>query len=354
MMKFRFLVAAHLLAVFMLPASMPTARAVTVDMVAVGNRGNAHDTTGFGGVPYEYRIGMHEITIGQYAAFLNAVAATDTYGLYHAGMGTDLKVAGISRLGSPGDYTYSVMWNSGPATNRPITYVSWFDAARFANWMHNGQPSGSQVVATTETGAYTLNGATTGIAVARNSSAQFFIPNENEWYKAAYYDPTLNSGFGGYHSYATRSNTAPGNAIGPAANQANYFTGVYSVSQTAELANRNYLTDVGAFANSSSYYGTFDQSGNAWEWNDIDGLPFTSRGLRGGLWRADATHLTTTARFSNSSSAENYDYGFRLASPVAVPEPGTWVIGLTGVGCVGWGAIRRRRGKAATVAANAA
>ena len=57
------------------------ARAITYDLVAVGNAGNANDTTGFGAVAYPYQIGKYHVTISQYAAFLNAVAATDTYSL---------------------------------------------------------------------------------------------------------------------------------------------------------------------------------------------------------------------------------------------------------------------------------
>jgi hypothetical protein len=173
-----------------------SANAVTIKTVAVGNPGNAHDpATGdlYGGVGYEYRIGKHEVTIGQYTEFLNAVAADDTYSLYNASMATDLNIAGIARSGSAGNYAYSVIGSP----NRPVTYVSWGDAARFANWLHNGQPTGSQNASTTEDGAYTLNGATLAIAlnaVQRNAGAKWFIPTENEWYKAAYYQPVGQGG----------------------------------------------------------------------------------------------------------------------------------------------------------------
>ena len=60
---------------FLLGAAI-AAQAITVDMVAVGNAGNSPDTTGYGEVDYSYQIGKYEITAGQYAAFLNAVAAT--------------------------------------------------------------------------------------------------------------------------------------------------------------------------------------------------------------------------------------------------------------------------------------
>jgi formylglycine-generating enzyme len=327
------------------------AQAVTYNLVTVGNPGNANDTTGYGRVAYSYQIGKYDVTIGQYAEFLNKVAATDTYGLYNTRMATDLNVAGISRSGSPGSYTYSVINNGGNSGSRPITYVSWFDSARFANWMANGQPAGAQNSTTTEDGAYNVNGATSGNAVAKNATnpntglaPSFYMPLENEWYKAAYYSPVLNSGSGGYYTYATQSNATPGNVIGSGANQANYFNGVYSVTQSAEdsLSSQNYLTDVGAFTASASYYGTFDQSGNVFQWNDLTGAPGSFRGLRGGFWDVPAFYLSSSNWFSDVPSNGDNNIGFRLAAPVAVPEPSTWVMGLAGLACVSWRGVRRR------------
>jgi formylglycine-generating enzyme required for sulfatase activity len=286
------------------------------------------------------------VTIGQYAAFLNAAAKSDPYSLYSTSMATDLNSAGISRTGASGSYTYSVIGPAGstPAGasspgNRPIAYVSWFDAARFANWMHNGQGSGS-----TETGAYTLNGATSGTAPARNAGAQFYLPTENQWYKAAYYKGGGTNA--GYWDYATQSDTDPGNTIGSAANQANYINSVYSVTRSSSYSSgQNYLTEVGAYTNSQSAYGTFDQSGNVMEWNDLTGAAGTSRGLRGGGWDWNgAISLSSPFRVTDATSADSYfiGNGFRLASPVAVPEPSTWVMGLAGIACAGWRAVRRR------------
>jgi formylglycine-generating enzyme len=334
---------------------------VTYDLVPVGNPGNANDpATGdlYGGVAYDYQIGKYEVTIGQYTDFLNAVAKTDTYSLYSTDMGSDQNIRGISQTGTSGAFTYSVIAPSGttPAgasspANRPITYVSWFDSARFANWVANGQPTGAQTSTTTENGAYALSGTTSGDAVAKNAinpntsaAPSFYIPLENEWYKAAYYSPVLNSGSGGYYTYATQSNATPGNVIGSAANQANYFNGVLSVTQSASYsASQNYLTDVGAFTNSASFYGTFDQSGNVYQWNDLTGAAGSSRGLRGGYWSASASGLSSSVRDTSVPSFENSVIGFRLASPVAVPEPSTWVMGLAGIACVAWRAVRRRR-----------
>ena len=320
------------------------AELITIDMVTVGNPGNANDTGGTdnGAVAYSYQIGKYDVTIGQYTAFLNAVAATDTYSLYNASMTTNLNVAGISRAGSSGSYTYSVINNGGNSANRPITFVSWFDAARFANWMTNDQGGPG----TTETGAYTLNNATSGVAPAKTPGAAFYIPTENEWYKAAYYSPALNSGSGGYYDYATQSDSAPGNTIGTGSNQANYYTGgKYSVTQSSsQSSSQNYLTDVGAFSGSGSFYGTFDQSGNVYQWNDLDGVAGSSRGIRGGSWSDSSQfHLSSSNRFPFAPSSERELLGFRLASPVAVPEPSTYAMALAGLACGGYTMFRRRK-----------
>ncbi len=296
-------------------------------LVTVGNPGNKKDGTGFGAVNYRYKIGKYHVTIQQYAEFLNTVAKTDTYGLYNSKMGTNLNSAGINRSGSSGNFTYKVMHNSGNSANCPITYVTWFNAARFANWMANGQPHGSQNSSTTENGAYVLNGAINGPAAAKNSinpntgaGPTYYIPLENEWYKAAYYNPKLNRGTGGYYSYATQSNTAPGNSIGNKLNQANYFiaNGVgFAVTQSLFFAygTQNYLTDVGAFTGSPSFYGTYDQNGNVDQWNDLDGLPSLYRGLRGGFYFAGSTPMSSTL-FAKSVATNSYNGGgFRLASP---------------------------------------
>ena len=332
-----------------------SAVAGTVDytMVTVGNPSNANDTGGgeIGAVNYSYQIGKYDVTIGQYTAFLNAADpnGTNPNGLYDSLMGTDLNIAGISyAAGASAGSKYSVMANSGNSGNRPITYVSWFDAARFANWMTNGQGNGS-----TETGAYNLATAAAGVAPAKTPGAAFYIPNESEWYKAAYYSPTLNGGNGGYYTYATQSDTVPGNVVGSTANQANYNNGVYSVTQSSsKIGSQNYLTDVGAFTNSGSYYGTFDQSGNVNQWNDLDGTAGSGRGLRGGDWDSvGAFYVSSSLSGSNDPSIKYYNAGFRLASPVSAPsavpeiDPNglSAVLGLIigGLGCL----ERRRSGR---------
>ena len=308
---------------------------VNIETVTVGDAGNAADTTGYGAVADVFNIGKYEVTIGQYTTFLNSVASvkSDSYivNLWNPNMATDFNSAGISRsgsgtLGSP--YSYSVI-GSG---NRPIAYVSWFDAARFANWVNNGAING----ASTETGAYTLNGATSGVGFTKNVGVAWWIPSENEWYKSAYYKGSGTDA--GYWFYPTQSDDAPGNAIGGSANQANYYEGDYAVTQSASYSStQNYLTEAGVFSNSGSAYGTFDQAGNVWEWNDA--VTSSSRGLRGGSWFYDVGDLRSSFRSSSVPTLEGVTVGFRVAS---VPEPSTYALLLmTGAGAL-WLARRRR------------
>jgi len=64
--------------VFNLPSGQ-----TNLQFVTVGDPGNAPDTTGFGAVPYTYQMGKFDVTVAQYTQFLNAVAKTDTYGLFN-------------------------------------------------------------------------------------------------------------------------------------------------------------------------------------------------------------------------------------------------------------------------------
>jgi len=270
---------------------------VTMDWVTVGNPGNAADTTGYGAVSYAYQIGKYEVTNAQYGAFLNAAAQTDSYGLYNSIMSS----YGITRSGSSGSYSYSV---TGALANRPVVFVSWFDAARMANWMMNGQGSGS-----TEMGAYTLNGATSGIVLA-NAGAQVYIPTQDEWYKAAYYNATSQT----YSLYPNGQNTIT-------TADANYSS--------------SGSTDVGTYSGDPSSYGTFDQGGNVHEWNDA--VQGSLRRIRGGAY--SDSHWTMQSLYPSNvpPSAEGDTIGFRLAS---VPEPSSLVLTMLASGVM---LIRRKR-----------
>ena len=292
---------------------------VNIDFVTVGDPGNApdqaYDEPAFGSVGYVYSIGKFEVSLHEYTAFLNAVAATDPFNVFwNSQMETDLNIAGISRSGSDGSFSYSVIGDG----NRPVSYVSWYDAARFVNWLHNGQPIGAQGAGTTETGAYNLvDFDPDGSNFLKSADARYWIPSEDEWYKAAYYDPSASGPEDDYWLYPTRSDSLPGNQIGAGANQANFYDGDYSVTQSpSNDSSQNYLTPGGSYSASASYYGTFDQGGNVLEWTDEEERFLMH--TRGGSWDREE-HIMRASVYGTS---ERYDklpgYGFRVAT---VPEP---------------------------------
>ncbi len=212
--------------------------------------GSPDHSSGYGSVAYNYAMGTYDVTAAQYVQFLNAVARTsDPYGLYNPLMGgatsgpytTDPGdpigqttqwvtigsggynypvTCGITRSGTVGSYSYALSTSAAANLgsppiptgngNFPINWDNWGDAARFCNWLENGQPTGQEGPGTTETGTYTLNGATTVqqlFTVTKNPGATYWIPTENEWYKAAYYKTGGTNA--GYWTYTTKSNTSP-------------------------------------------------------------------------------------------------------------------------------------------------
>jgi|CXWL01.1.fsa_nt_gi formylglycine-generating enzyme required for sulfatase activity len=328
---------------------------ITIDTVPVGNPGNAGELTGtgaggfgltatVGAVSYDYRIGTYEVTNDQYVEFLNNKAVSDPLGLYNANMNSNPR-GGITQNGVSGGYSYMSKPNMG---DKPVNYVSWYDTIRFANWLHNGQGTGD-----TETGAYTLLGGTpapsNGASIIRNPGATWFLTNENEWYKAAYHQPAAQGGDSDdYWLYPTASNTIPtiaaanpmGVILNPGSNVANYDLGADWNS-----LNGNVTTVGSAGLSSAGFYGTFDQGGNLWEWNEFS---FGSgvRGARGGGWGIPELGTSgqdlaayTRGSVGNSvggSSYEANDTGFRVAT---IPEPGTLSLLLFG----GLTLLRRRR-----------
>ena len=322
--------------VFALALAARSALAVTIPTVPVGDLGNPNDpATGnhYGGVGYAYNVGTTEVTVGQYTAFLNAVAATDTYSLYNPSMATDMNVAGISRSGASGSYTYGVIGSA----NHPVTYVSFWDAARFANWLDNGQPTGAQGAGTTESGAYHDVGNSALFAFGRNVGATWFIPTENEWYKAAYYQPAAKGGdTDSYWAYPMKNNSVPYSDQPPGATPnntrvanfyqddgvANGYSDGYAVTGSVDYSDsQNYLTDVGAYTSSPSFYGTFDQGGNVSEWNETGSLG-SSHAVRGGYWDNDPIELRSFRPAAFDPSYEDFFIGFRVASMPLVNMPG--------------------------------
>lgn len=301
------------------------ARAVTIDWSPVGNPSNASDpATGslYGAVGYTYKIGTHDVTNAQYAEFLNTKDpnGANTLALWNGGM-ADAEFGGINF--APGNANGSKYTLVTGAQNHPVTFVTWFDTVRFANWLNNGQGNGD-----TETGAYTLlhDGFPTPTptpsnanTITRNAGATMFLPSESEWYKAAYYDPNTSS----YNLYPTSNSLIP-NASRPTAmpNSANY---AHAVGK---------LTDVGAYTGTTSPYGAFDMGGNAEQWTESSSIP-GFRTLRGGDFASDFFVMNRFNPMDSDPATALSVLGFRVAE---IPEPSGLVLaafGFTGL-AGGW------------------
>jgi sulfatase modifying factor 1 len=303
------------------------APAVTIEWASIGNPGNPADAPSptkcfvpeCGSVPYDYRIARYETTNERYAEFLNAVDpdGSNALSLYNANMDSDAIAGGISFVsGNPPGEKYLA---KAGFESRPVTYVSFYDALRFANWLDNGQGAGD-----TETGAYTLLGGeatpSNGLTVTRNAGANVFLTSENEWYKAAYYSPG-----GVYFDYPTGTDTPTGCVL-PNADTGNSANCSDAVGMP---------TNVGEYGQSASPYGTFDQGGNVAEWNESV-VVGTRRGFRGGGVGGSNTELRVQNPRDADPTTELYFLGFR----VAAPEPGPGLLGITAVVCL---ALQRSR-----------
>jgi hypothetical protein len=279
--------------------SLP-AQAVTIDWVPIGNANNPADTltncwgANCGSVNHAYYISKYEVANAQYAEFLNAKAASDPLDLYHPSMGV---FGFITRSGVSGSFTYTA---EGEFENKPVTFVSFYDALRFSNWLNNGQGS-----ADTETGAYTLLGGTAtpsnGPTVTRGG-ADIFLPSENEWYKAAYYSPG-----GVYFEYPTGTDNAT-DCVLPGADTGN------SANCWPATSPSGAQTDAGAYGLSASPYGTYDQGGNVNEWNEQI-LSGSNRGNRGGGFGNSVDLLAASYPYYGGDPMREFnDLGFRVAS----------------------------------------
>ncbi len=300
-------------ALILLDTMFSAAGAVDIVTVPMGNLGNSGEASGsgptsaiVGAVDYTCNIGKYEVTAGQYCEFLNAVAASDTYGLYDSSMNFNPFGCQITQNGSSGSYWYDFSGGefedpgstAADWANRPVSHVSWGDAARFANWLHNGRPGivtpVPQDLNSTEDGAYYLDGSTSDAAlmtVVREADWKWAITNEDEWYKAAYHKNDGDTG--NYYDYSTKSDSAPSNVLeDPDPGNHATFT---PIGGDFTIGSPYYRTEVGAHENSQSPYGAFDQNGNVWEWNESV-LSDLYRGVRGGSFLVDSIALHAVER----------------------------------------------------------
>jgi formylglycine-generating enzyme required for sulfatase activity len=197
----------------------------------------------------------------------------------------------------------------------------------FCNWLTSGDVT---------QGAYAIdgNGVVTGInraAAVSTYGTAYFLPTEDEWYKAAYYKGGgLNAGYWDHPTQDDDPNPPDGIDYAGDPQFDAVFDDGFIQSQPS------IITNVGV----ASAYGTFGQGGNVWEWNET--LIGPSRGVRGGVWLYGSGHLRASYRGWDNPGYNVVTIGFRVASNAVVPEPGciTALAGLAVMGAVMW---RRRR-----------
>lgn len=284
------------------------ANSFEIEFVTIGSPGNPADTTGqpspAGSVPYEYRIGKYEIS-EQMIEKANALGG----------------------LGITKD-------TRGP--DKPATNVSWFEAARFVNWLNTSagftpaykfDAGGSFQLWQSLDPGYDPNN------LFRNQRAIYFLSSADEWYKAAYYDPAS----GVYWDYPTGSNAPPiavtsGTTAG---------TAVYHQALSAGPAN---IMQAGGL----SPHGTMAQGGNVEEWEEtefdlLNDNISALRGRRGGYWDAFFPDVSSLLRNGGMPQTGHFGIGFRVAS--IVPEPSSVLLVLTGL-VIGSGITMRQRKRA--------
>jgi len=276
-------------------ASADTIRGISMDFVTIGNASNPVDTRaqanpyGCGAVGSNYRIGKYEVTNAQWNAFTAAAGAP---------------------TGNDGGYARSSVYYSAGA-QQPANNVSWYEAAQFCNYLTSGNKS---------QGVYQFSGdnANPGNFLGINRDAAissygiaYFVPTEDEWYKAAYYKPNGS----GYSLYANGTNIAPTAGV-----QSNYANGNY------------YIPPWNVGTGTQEQNGTFDMMGNVWEWNETicgyggyENTPFY--GIRGGCFvpYSNGDGLKSSDRGWVTRDTEYDILSFRVASDI-IPEPCTLLL----------------------------
>ena len=253
----------------------------TIDFVTIGNPGNANDTNGFGKVSYSYQIGAYAISQSQ----INAATANGLQGV----------TAGA--------------WSG----DQPACSMTWYQAAAFVNWLNTSQGYTPAYNLTYSNNSYSMtlwptNQAWTngGTNFYRNANCVYFLPSENEWYKAAYYDPNK-SNSGGYWLYPTGSSAAPMAVISGTASGTAVFNHVASAPAPVTLAGGR------------SPYGTMGQGGNVFQWMESSysgssSYPAEVRVARGGDWIFAGYLMQSSSRGYRPAATSTNSIGFRVGS----------------------------------------
>ncbi|QDT60969.1 Formylglycine-generating sulfatase enzyme [Stieleria bergensis] len=281
--------------------------------VEIGSPGNADDLTGYpspaGKVEYTYQMGKYEVSEDMFTKFNDSQSLTIT---------TDTR---------------------GP--NKPVTYVSWNEAARFVNWLNTSQGFQAAYNFTTSVVNNNIDVWSSGEAwqlggqnLYRHKDAHYWLPSLDEWYKAAYYNPNT----GVYGDYPSLTGSVPAAVSSGTADN----TAVFTLAQGPAD-----ITQAGGL----SPFGIMGLGGNVSEWEETsvdlsNSTGSSNRGIRGGFWDGNSVFLSSSFWADSDPAGGFISVGFRVASlssPATVPEPGSLVV--WSAICVGGLCYRRRRAR---------
>lgn len=287
----------------------------SISLVAVGNPNNAGVAIGglssVGSVPYPFRIGRFEISRQQ-------ISKANLLG------GLGLTLDSMSFV----DGTLGV----GPRNEMPATGLTWNEVARFVNWLNISQGYQPAYRFAVQPGQSNYNPNSNlllwdvqdsfvdarGVNRFRHKDCRYFLPSIDEWYKAAYYDPSDDA----YRNYPTGENPP-----------ASVPQGISSGTAVFQRDNAEGPADVSA-AGGLSWYGAMGLAGNAWEFEETafdlsagyNNSPSAHRGGRGGAWNSNLGSLAGISRLNSSTNQKSNRLGFRIASVAGAVAPQAQVV----------------------------
>ena len=250
------------------------------------------DATGGWGSLDDYRMGVHEISGDQWKKF-------------EASLGVPVKGWPVSAYDKA----------TGVWSNKPILLVSWYEAAQFVNWLNTstGHQAAYKFTGTQGTDFYEFEPwsaaeAAAGTNLYRHKDSFYYLPTEDQWVKAAYWNGTT------IQTYATK----PGESLNP---------GGWNYQDDGSVM----LTwDVGR--GREELNGTHNMMGNVAEWVGTKIYGNDSwRGVRGGSRSDGSSYLASTAGAYSDLTEESGDIGFRVAAEMPVPP-----LPLTSVATSNW------------------